>query len=106
LDHFIEVGVARCSRASSKPTPNCAAGLKGIIIESNSLRATYFADMNDAQEIHALRVHLVDELKKRLETAVKQATELAAEMERMAGLTPPSLALRGRQTARSPSRKG
>jgi hypothetical protein len=61
-----------------------AAGLKGIIIESNSFRATYFADMNDAQEIHALRVHLVDELKKRLETAVKQATELAAEMERMA----------------------
>jgi hypothetical protein len=50
-----------------------AAGLKGIIIESNSFRATYFADMNDAQEIHALRVHLVDELKKRLETAVKQA---------------------------------
>ncbi|HEY6339179.1 MAG TPA: DUF2971 domain-containing protein [Candidatus Sulfotelmatobacter sp.] len=48
------------------------AGLKGII-ESNSFRATYFADMNDAQEIYALRVHLVDELKKRLETAVKQA---------------------------------
>jgi hypothetical protein len=44
------------------------AGLKGII-ESNSFRATYFADMNDAQEIHALRVQLVDELKKRLETA-------------------------------------
>jgi hypothetical protein len=40
------------------------AGLKGII-ESNSFRATYFADMNDAQEIHTLRVHLVDELKKR-----------------------------------------
>jgi hypothetical protein len=48
------------------------AGLKGIL-ESNSFRATYFADMNDAQEIHALRAPLVDELKNRLETAVKQA---------------------------------
>jgi hypothetical protein len=34
--------------------------------------ATYFADMNDAQEIHTLRVPLVDELTKRLNPVVKQ----------------------------------
>ena len=48
------------------------AGLKGII-ESNSLWATYFADMNDAQEIHTIRVPLADELEKRLKTVVEQA---------------------------------
>jgi hypothetical protein len=48
-----------------------AAGLKGIV-ESNSMWATYFADMNDAQEIHTLRVPLVDELAKRLDPIVKQ----------------------------------
>jgi hypothetical protein len=37
------------------------SGLKGIV-ESNSLWATYFGDLNDAQEVHALRVPIVDEL--------------------------------------------
>ena len=49
-----------------------AAGLRGIV-ETNSFRATHFADMNDAQEIHTLRVPLVDELKKRLILIVDQA---------------------------------
>jgi uncharacterized phage-associated protein len=35
-----------------------AAGRRGIV-ETNSFRATHFADMNDAQEIHTLRVPLV-----------------------------------------------
>jgi hypothetical protein len=48
-----------------------AVGLKGIV-ESNSMWATYFADMNDAQEIHTLRVPLVDELAKRLDPIVMQ----------------------------------
>src|SRR4051794_6267333 len=48
-----------------------AVGLKGIV-ESNSMWATYFADMNDAQEIHSLRVPLVNELAKRLDPVVKQ----------------------------------
>ena len=48
-----------------------AAGLRGIV-ETNSFRATHFADMNDAQEIHTLRVPLVDELKKRLIPIVDQ----------------------------------
>ena len=33
------------------------AGLKGIV-ESNSLWATYFRDMNDANEIHELRAEV------------------------------------------------
>lgn len=41
------------------------AGLKGIV-ESNSLWATYFADMNDAQEIQALRAPLITDLTARL----------------------------------------
>src|SRR6266478_42648 len=49
-----------------------AAGLKGIV-ESNSFWATYFGDLNDAQEIHALRVPLVDELAERLNRVVQEA---------------------------------
>jgi len=49
-----------------------AAGLKGIV-ESNSFWATYFGDLNDAQEIHALRVPLVDELAERLNRVVREA---------------------------------
>ena len=48
-----------------------AAGLRGIV-ETNSFRATHFADMNDLQEIHTLRVPLVDELKKRLIPIIDQ----------------------------------
>ena len=46
-------------------------GLKGIV-ESNSLWATYFGDLNDAQEVHALRVPLVDELGNRLDRVVRE----------------------------------
>jgi len=48
------------------------AGLKGIV-ESNALRATYFADMNDAQEIHALRARLVYAFAARLTSIVRDA---------------------------------
>jgi TRAP-type C4-dicarboxylate transport system substrate-binding protein len=37
------------------------AGLRGIV-DSNSLWATYFADLNDSKEIHEVRVPLVQEL--------------------------------------------
>jgi hypothetical protein len=37
------------------------AGFRGIV-ESNALWATYFGDLNDAKEIHELRVPLVEEL--------------------------------------------
>ena len=47
-------------------------GLKGIL-ESNALRATYFADLNDAQEIHALRTPLVEAFADRLMPIVKEA---------------------------------
>jgi hypothetical protein len=47
------------------------AGLKGII-ESNSFWATYFVDMNDAQEIRELRAPLVQELIGRLTAMVAQ----------------------------------
>jgi hypothetical protein len=40
-------------------------GLKGII-DNNSLWATYFGDLSDANEIHELRVPLVQELAQRL----------------------------------------
>jgi Protein of unknown function (DUF2971) len=41
------------------------AGLKGIL-QSNSFRASYFADMNDAREIHELRPSFVAEMMSRL----------------------------------------
>jgi Protein of unknown function (DUF2971) len=47
-------------------------GLKGIV-ESNSFWATYFGDLNDTQEIHTLRVPLVDELAERLNRVVREA---------------------------------
>jgi hypothetical protein len=47
------------------------AGLRGIV-ESNSLRATYFGNLNDANEILELRVPLVRELSRRLEPFVKE----------------------------------
>jgi hypothetical protein len=47
------------------------AGLKGIV-ESNSLWATYFRDMNDATEIHELRAPLVRELARRLTPFVNE----------------------------------
>jgi hypothetical protein len=49
-----------------------SGGLKGII-ETNSLWATYFADLNDAREMHVLRAPLVDELGKRLDRVVREA---------------------------------
>lgn len=48
-----------------------ADGLKGII-ESNSFWATYFPQMNDAQEIHHLRPSLVLEMAARLTPIVEQ----------------------------------
>ena len=47
------------------------AGLKGIV-ESNSFRATYFADMNDAHEIKELRTLFVSEMISRLTPMVLQ----------------------------------
>ncbi|MEO6840164.1 MAG: DUF2971 domain-containing protein [Bradyrhizobium sp.] len=47
------------------------AGFKGIV-ESNSLRATYFGNLNDANEILELRVPLVVELSRRLEPFVRE----------------------------------
>jgi hypothetical protein len=46
-------------------------GLKGIVA-SNSLRATYFGNLTDANEIHELREPLVLELSRRLEPFVKE----------------------------------
>jgi hypothetical protein len=48
-----------------------ADGLKGIV-ESNSFRATYFADMNDAGEIHQLRDRLTMALAARLTPIVER----------------------------------
>lgn len=47
------------------------AGLQGIV-ESNSLRATYFGNLSDANEIHELRAPLELELSRRLEPFVKE----------------------------------
>jgi hypothetical protein len=45
-------------------------GLKGIL-GSNSLWATYFADLNDSQEIHEVRTPLVNELGTRFQQLVE-----------------------------------
>jgi hypothetical protein len=61
-------------------------GLKGIV-ESNSLWATYFRHMNDANEIHELRVPLVRELARRLTPFVQERRQKGIPISKIVSMS-------------------
>jgi hypothetical protein len=59
------------------------AGLRGIV-ESNSFRATYFRDMNDANEIHELRMPLIKEFTRRVTPFFKELYQKGTRATKLA----------------------